>query len=349
MPTESSSASYPLIEPELLSLDKLFKTIIQVFFKDLVEMLHPELAEVLNFEKVVFIAEPAFADFRKQGQVEPDIVAQLETRVGNSHLAIVHIESEARFSSAMEKRMRRYQLQLELKYDLPIIAAVVFLKGGPPGVVAREAVQEVGPWKCGSSRYLSFGLSGSLAEEWVARPQRLAAALAAMMGSKVWDPVEKKLTCLRTITFEENDDRRFLLNKVIDECLQLKEDERARFEAALDSEVEVKTMVVTWKEALAESEARGIALGEARGEARGFALGEERGEERGKVEATRNAIELVAHRRFGKVPATVTEQLAAISELSLLHDLLEVLAGNPTLSQFEAALSGSPDPGSLPS
>jgi hypothetical protein len=307
---------------EALSLDKLFKTLIQVFFRDTVELLHPELAEALDFGKVVFIAEPAFADFRKQGQVEPDVVAQVETRLGDPKVALVHIETEARFSSDMARRMRRYQLQLELKYDQPVMAAVIYLKGGSAGVEACEVTREVGPWKCGSSRYLSFGVAGSLTEEWVARPQRLAAALAALMSSKLWDPVQKKLACLRAITGEPNEDHRFLLNKLIDEALQLKGEERARFEAALDSVAEVKTMVATWKEALAESEARG--------------------EARGKVEATREAIELMVRHRFGSVSDRVKERLAAISELSRLYELLEAIADARSSVQVDAALGLRP-------
>ena len=332
----------PAPVPEVNSLDKLFKTVFRVFLRELLEMLHPELAALLAFEKVSFVAEPAFADFRKAGHVEPDIVAQLETYLGNAEMAIVHIESEAEFSSEMEERMRHYFMQLELKYNLPVIAAVVYLKGGPPGVMAHEVVRQVGPWKCGSFCYLSLGLSGCVAEEWVGRPQLLAGALAALMSSRQWDPVEKKLSCLRAIVAEQDLSRRFLLNKVIDVCLQLKEDERARFEAALDQEADtVKTMAITWEEALAESESRG----EARGEARGIAIGQDRG----KVEATRQAIELMVSHRFGKLPTWAKERLDAEKELSRLYQILEALLEVHTLAQLEVALGIFPGSHTLPS
>src|SRR5262249_31567526 len=126
----------------------------------------------------------------------------------------------------------------------------------------------------------------------------------------------------RAITAEPNEDRRYLLNKLIDEALQLKGEDRARFEAALDSDAEVKTMVVTWKEALAESEARG--------EARGGA--------RGKVEATGDAIEVMVRHRCGSVPDRVKERLATISELPRLNELLEAIADARSPGQLEAAL-----------
>ena len=172
------------------------------------------------------------------------------------------------------------------------------------------------------------------------------------MASKIWDPVEQKLVCLQGILGEKDIAKRFLLNKVIDECLKLEQDERERFDAALAAETEVKNMVTTWKEALEESEALGEARGIALGEARGIALGEARGialgETRGKVIATREAIELVVARRFGSVPPVVSERLAGITELSLLHDVLDAVSSARTLAQLDAAVGVGPDPGKLP-
>ena len=164
------------------------------------------------------------------------------------------------------------------------------------------------------------------------------------MASKIWDPVEQKLVCLQGILGEKDIAKRFLLNKVIDECLKLEQDERERFDAALAAETEVKNMVTTWKEALEESEALGEARGIALGEARGIALGETRG----KVIATREAIELVVARRFGSVPPVVSERLAGITELSLLHDVLDAVSSARTLAQLDAAVGVGPDPGKLP-
>jgi len=89
-----------------------------------------------------------------------------------------------------------------------------------------------------AAAYISFGLSGSLAEEWLERPQVLAAALAALMTSHQWDKVEQKLNCLRVIAKEEDQRRQFLLKRAVDVYLPLKkEEERARYEAALASAV----------------------------------------------------------------------------------------------------------------
>lgn len=94
---------------------------------------------------------------------------------------------------------------------------VVFLRGGPPGVEVRQVVDRVGPFEINRFRYLALGLSQSLAEEYVDRPQPLAAALAALMRSEVWGRVERKIECLQAIRRPENLDRsqRFLLARIV--------------------------------------------------------------------------------------------------------------------------------------
>ena len=247
----------------------------------------------------------------------------------------------------MKERMRRYQLQLELKFNQPVIAIVVFLKGGPPGISEQRYDRKVGPWTCGSSSYLSLGLSGCLAEDWVKRPERIAAALAALMKSKIWGPAEKKLACMRAIAEEPDNDKRFLLSRAVEVSLKLKKSEQQRFEAMLAAEApEVKKMVITWNDALADREARGLAVGEARGiavgEARGIAVGEARGKVEGKIEGKiegiRGAVELLLGQRLGTVPASVRQKLASIADLSRLSALLGVAASAASLAEFEAAL-----------
>jgi flagellar biosynthesis/type III secretory pathway protein FliH len=89
-------------------------------------------------------------------------------------------------------------------------------------------------------------------------------------------------------------------------------------------------MIITWEDALeakaqglAEGEARGLAEGEARGLAEGEARGLAEGETRGKLEATREAISLLLHRRFGEPASPIESALAEIDDLDRLHTLLE--------------------------
>jgi hypothetical protein len=191
--------------------------------------------------------------------------------------------------------------------------------------------------------YLAFGLSGSLAEEFVDRPQPLAAALAALMRSKVWDRVEQKLRCLSAISRAEGLDlsRRYVLTRVVDTYLELSENESERFAAELEREAnkEVRDMVVTWEEALAESRAEGLTLGEARGKAEGLTLGEARGkaegEAQGRFDAARKAVVLLARRCHRDIPPAFEETIRAIDDLDRLYRILERVVDAPSIAELD--------------
>jgi len=314
--------------------DQIFKTAFQIFLRDLVELLDPGLADHLDLEEPSFLEQEAFADFPKGRRSEADLVAETRTRDDEERLVLVHVEIEGEKRETIEERLERYSMHLRLKYDKPVVTAVVFLTGGPKGVARREVKRKVGTFECGRFAYLAFGLSGSEAEDYLERPQPLAAALAALMRSRVGDKVVQKLECLRAIGRAKLDEaRRFVLTKIVEIYLRLESEDEDRFRAEIEQETneEVREMVITWEEALEEREARGIAVGEARGlavgEARGLAVGEARGlavgEERGQVLATREAILLLVRRWIAEDASVVESRLAQIGDLDRLHEILE--------------------------
>ncbi len=159
-------------------------------------------------------------------------------------------------------------------------------------------------WRCAA-----FGLSQSLAEAYVDRPQPLAAALAALMRSEVWDNAERKIRCLRAIRRAEIDDsRRFVLVRVVDTYARLKPEEQRRLEAELerDRNKEVQDMVITWEDAVALADS----------EARGFQLGLEQGIQQG-IQGEAALLKRLLKRRFGDLPGWVGERLERASREEL--------------------------------
>jgi hypothetical protein len=220
--------------------------------------------------------------------------------------------------------MTHYGLHLILKSEHPVVSLVVFLKGGPPGLEIREVRHQVGPFEPLCFRYLAFGLSGSLAEDYVDLPQALAPALAALMRSKTFDRVEHKLRCLRGISRAEGLDvqRQFVLAKIVNTHLKLQGEEALRFshELAQQANKEVHDMVVTWEEALAEREAIGEARGEAIGEAR----------------ATQQAILQVARKRHAASLQNGFEQkIRSIHDLDRLNQILEQILDAGSLDDLD--------------
>lgn len=288
-----------------VSHDKVFKTVFRYFLKDLIELVHPALAATLDLDKVRFVDKDLFVDFRKAGHREPDLVAEAAPRRGKPRLILVHVDVEGDFrQEKIDYRMPCYSMHLTLTSDKPVISIAVFLRGGPEGVKIRTVRQRVRPFEVWRFRYLAFGLSKSLAEDYVGRPQPLAAALAALMRSEIWDRVEKKVRCLEAVNRAEGLDlaRRYMLTTVIDTYVELNDEEMRRYAAVKAEHKEVAEMILTWEEALADREAKGEAKG------------------------TREAIWLLMKHRFRLDASSLAQQhekLQAISDLDRLHEILE--------------------------
>ena len=300
-----------------VSSDKLFKTAIRYFLGDLVELVDPELAAALDLTAPDYLAPEVFKDFQKAGHRVPDVVARVSTREGKPRLVLVHVEVEDKFLKETEDRLRLYALHLELEFRYPVVTVVVYLRGGPrKGVELRRVSTVIGTREISSFSYVAFGLSRSLAENYVDRPQPLAAALAALMRSRLWDKVEQKLFCLEAVGRARLPlEQEYVLAKVVDRIDLNPEEERRYEELVRERGEEVQAMAVTWEEALAEREAIG--------EAKGLAEGEARGEAKGKLIATRQAITLLAKHCFRSLPAGFEEKLEAIDDLGRLYEILE--------------------------
>lgn len=332
MPAKKPDSALPTPEAEEgTSADKLFKTAFELFLRNLVELVRPEVAARLDLDHARMLSPKLFADFRKQGLREPDLVAEAKTVDGDTQLVVVHVDVEGAFRNVIDDRMREYAMHLELKTRRPVVSIAVFLTGGPKGIEVREVTREAAGWISFRFFYLAFGLSGSLAEEFVDRPQPLAAALAALMRSKVWDRVEQKLRCLTAISRAENLDlsRQYVLTRVVDNYLELSENEEERFTAELEREAnkEVRDMVVTWEEALAESRAEGLAEGRTEGKAEGEALGQ--------LEAARKAILVLASRCHREIPPGFEETIRVMDDIDRLYRILERIVDAPSIAELD--------------
>ncbi len=323
---------------EDISQDKLLKTAFELFFRDLVELVVPELAATWNLETIKLGSDKLFTDLRKRGHVVPDLIAEVAT-LGGSQIVVVHVEIEGTFRKAFDLRMWCYYMHLRLQTKKSIVPIVVFLHGGPAGIEWREVVDWVDSIEIARFRYLAFGLSRSQASEYLARPQPLAAALAARMRRGKWDKVEHKLRCLQAIGEAKNldVDHQYILGKIVETSVRLDEEEEQRFydELRKDANKEVQEMAITWQEALAESKATGWAEGKAQGWMEGRQEGEAKGRLEGEVYAAHLAVLIAARGRFGTVPAVFESQVRAIKDLDRLFQILERIAKARSLGEID--------------
>ncbi len=296
---------------ETLSDDKILRTLARHFLQDLVEILFPDIAGDVDFASAKFIGDKLFADFRKQGHVRPDVVVELRSKDGEPNVALFHAELEHRYLKVIEKRLKKYFHQLSLEYDdAPVMSAALFLHGGPKeGIEKREVVTQFRGYVTNRFYYMAFSLSRSLAEDFLERPQNVAAALAALMRSEIWDRVEQKIRCYEAVRrVDVDDEKRYLLANVVESYLKLDEVETARFNAEVGREErqEVGKMIQTFSEALADREARG----------------EAKGKSEGMLQATRDAIVLLARSLHRVLPTGFEEKLNAIANLDRLRQIL---------------------------
>jgi hypothetical protein len=153
-------------------------------------------------------------------------------------------------------------------------------------------------------RYVSFGLAGCLAAEYLARPEPLAWALAALMDPGDLSRAELKMACLRRVAKLRGRFDSFLLVNCIENYLELTDEEAVEF-ATLRARKEnrrVQAMKLTWSE---ELEAKGEARGEAKGETKGV----------------REILLLLLAERFGPLPEGARRQVEEISSLQRLTQL----------------------------
>jgi hypothetical protein len=201
-------------------------------------------------------------------------------------------------------------MQLRLRHELPVLPILVNLRGGRPGVY-RGTLWEGFAWKkTAIFHYRGLGLSGCQAQEWLARPEPIAWAFAALMRPGSWSRAELKLECLRRIaTSGVVGLRKQILLDWVETYVQLTEQDALELQRLLDLEgnEEIKTMELTW---LGQAEARGI--------------------EKGAETATRQAVGRMRRvvlrqieQRFGAVPTKMRRKIEAIDSLEPLADLAE--------------------------
>ena len=148
-------------------------------------------------------------------------------------------------------------------------------------------------------------------------PQPLAAALAALMRSKVWSPAEHKLRCLTAIASADVDEeRRFLLVNLVETYLRLtgREAEEYAELVARQGNEEVRDMELTWAGRIQQ---KGYELGEQ--------AGLERGREQGRVQGARQVALDLLEKRFGSLSTKTVRKVEAIEDLEDLLRLSERL------------------------
>ena len=292
----------------MTSHDQLAKDLFQTFFSDFLRLAAPEAAARLRLDEAVFLDKQAFTDWPQGDRREMDLLVEAPTKEDGTRI-LIHVEIEAEARADMADRFWRYYMQLRLRHSLSIVPVLTNLKGGRPGAHYELLLEGFEELETARFRYRVFNLSGCRAEEYLALPEPLAWALAALMRRGRWSRAEHKIECLRRIAGADlSGSQRWLLGNWVETYLQLDERETMEYARLCELTVnqEVRDMEMTWAERMEEKYTQ---------------KGLEKGFEKGRLEGMRQIVLQLLGRRFGAVPETVRRKVEAIEESAPLSDL----------------------------
>jgi hypothetical protein len=202
--------------------DQVFKDLLGTFLLDLLTLVAPEPAGRLDLSRWKFLDKEVFTDWPRGRRRELDLLAEVPLAGRTDRTALVHVEIEARSGPQMGSRFAGYYMQIQLRHGRPVVPILLGLRRGRPGVHFNSVTDAaLGP-EIGRFSYYSLALSGLFAEEYLAKDQPLAWALAALMRPGSMSRAEHKMACLRRIVAASLADRhRMPLVNCVETYLQL--------------------------------------------------------------------------------------------------------------------------------
>jgi hypothetical protein len=303
-----------------MSHDQLSKRLLETFFPDFLRLTAPDSARRLRSGEAVFMDKELFLDWPTGNRRELDLLAKLP-KEGDTDL-LVHVEIESKARSGMDQRLWQYYMQIRLRHKLLVLPILLNLRGGRPGVGLEVLEEGIEDEATGIFRYRVLGLSGCCAEEWLARPEPVAWAFAALMRSRTWSRAELKIECLRRISLSgETGFRKEVLVNWVKTCVKLTGEHAAEYRRLLelDDNEEVQEMEQTW---LGKAEAKGMR--------KGLVQGRQQGRKKGREEVTlqyvlrlRRAVLHLMKGHFGTVPVRVRRRLETIDSIEPLAEMIE--------------------------
>jgi len=298
--------------------DQLFKELIGAFLPDFLRLTAPEATDRLDLSRWRLLDKEAFTDWPRGRRRELDLLAEIELSGGGGN-ALVHVEIEVRARPEVGVRLASYYMQLRLRHGRPVLPILLCLRRGRSGITLEQVADTaLGP-EIGSFRYYSFCLAGCCAEDYLARPEPLAWALASLMRPARLSPAEHKAGCLRRIFAAPGLDelRRILLAHCVETYLELQGRDTEEFAVLWSREPnrEARTMFMTWSERL---------------EAKGWQKGLETG-----IEQIRQILLRQLSLRFGPLPAGARQRVNAIHSVDHLTRIAEQVLVARSLDEID--------------
>lgn len=241
--------------------DQRFKTLIQEFLAQFIQLFFPDRAEGFDFSDVTWLTQEVFPDPPTGERLLLDLVARVRLRQPIADptseevrhtVLLVHIEIESRGSlERLRPHVREYYRELRRKYSLPVWSIGLFLRVGLEGLGMDAYTEHLWGIEVERVNYWYVGLPALDAERYLQGEILLGVALSALMRvspeRKAWLKAE---ALRRLVSSGESDQHRFLLCECVQAYLPLEGPQLSEYERLLRTEPyrEVLPMATTWYE-----------------------------------------------------------------------------------------------------
>jgi predicted transposase/invertase (TIGR01784 family) len=240
-----------MVSKEYVDHDRLFKELIQTFFKEFLLLYYPEIHEQMDFSHTSFLSQEIFTDITVGEKRAVDLLIETKLK-GEDGLIIVHIEPQSYEQIAFYERMFIYFSRLYEKYRRKIIPIAIFAydktKDEPQQFNVHFPFLNVLTFN-----FFKVELKKCNWREFVDTNNPVAAALLSKMGYSKEERVQVKLEFLRMLTrLELNPAKMKLITGFFETYLQLEEKEEENLVAEIkklhpDEEGQVIELMTSWE------------------------------------------------------------------------------------------------------
>ncbi|MCK4259425.1 MAG: hypothetical protein KAX49_10630, partial [Halanaerobiales bacterium] len=178
--------------------DALFKTLLEMFFVEFVELFFPEIFKVMDKSHIKFLRGEIITDFEKLKKHIVDIIVETKLK-GEDGVILIHVESQAQRVVAYNKTMYRYFTELYKKHERKIIPIVIYshdLKIIEPD----SYILEFPFLKTLEFKFFKIQLRKESWKKFIKSNNPVAAALISKMDWTEKEKIKVKLEFLRMLT-----------------------------------------------------------------------------------------------------------------------------------------------------
>jgi hypothetical protein len=313
----------------MVNHDQILKELVDGLPADFLTLTLPDVAAQVDLNSFGFRkGGDYFLDTPQGRRRSPDLTGWMCHLADPAEKTLIHVEAESYFRKARVPRLPEYNGLLSLRHHVVVHTVVVYLHGGPPGLTEQEHEVSALGRKSWIFSYKSWGLSRSMASEFLKLPVLLAWALAALMNPKGFSSrAELAIACLRRIlkAADLDEARRYLLLNFVQTYVELDEEMLPEYDDLLrkaDGQ-EVQEMMMTWADRMKEE-----------GREEGHKEGREEGHKEGREEGMQNLVLHLLGERFGRLSERIRRRVKAITSGDELRKLASRIPKGSSLKEL---------------